>query len=381
MSWLFASPQEWPLFTEPVRSAVTAVAITASIAAAIGVVHAVNQRSRSLRRQVLAVMFAALALGAVVAGNLSWLMVLDGDGLVTVLAVLAITAFAAYALVVWATRPLGEDVARLEATVRSIEAGDFAVTTDVWRADELGHVARALDELAHRLDHLEHERAGFEAERTAMLSSVSHDLRTPIAALRAALEAVADGIAPDPRRYLRSMQRDVEALTSLVEDLFLLARLENGAVELQLGTVDLTEIADEAVEALAPVAESHGVRVVLEAGERVRAVGNAAALARVVRNLLDNALRHAPPGSPVVVRVGAVPGPRVSVVDQGPGFPAPFAARAFDRFTRADASRSRDTGGTGLGLAIARSVVEAHGGRIWIEAAPGGHVAFELPAA
>jgi signal transduction histidine kinase len=375
MSWSTA------LAAEPGRTAVAAVALAASVSAAVAFVRHVNRRARSLRRQVLALTLASLALGAAAAGALAWLMVLDPGGLATVLAVLGLTAVAASGLVVWASVPLGRDVARLEATVRRIEAGDREVTTDVVRADELGHVARALDGLAHRLDVLERERAGFEAERTAMLSSVSHDLRTPLAALRAALEAMADGLSPDPRRYLRAMQRDVEALTSLVEDLFLLARLENGAVELRLGTVDLTEIADEAVEALAPVAAAKDVRVVLDAGARVRATGNAAALARVVRNLLDNALRHAPPGSPVVVRVAADPGPRVSVVDQGPGFPEPFATHAFDRFTRADASRSRDTGGAGLGLAIARSVVEAHGGRIWIEAAPGGHVAFELPAA
>ena len=177
------------------------------------------------------------------------------------------------------------------------------------------------------------------------------------------------------------MQRDVEALTALVEDLFLLASLETDNIELPVATVDLTEIADEALEALAPVAAAHGVTLELDAGERVRADGNAAALARVIRNLVDNAIRHAPPGSVVTIRVSRGPGPRVQVIDQGPGFPEQFASEAFDHFTRADASRSRNTGGAGLGLAIARSVIEAHGGRIWIEASEGGHVAFELPAA
>jgi two-component system sensor histidine kinase BaeS len=295
--------------------------------------------------------------------------------------VLAVTAVFATLLALIASAPLGRDVRRLETTVRRIEHGDRTVRAEITRADELGHVARALDELTNRLDALERERAGFEAERTAMLSSVGHDLRTPLAALRAAVEALADGVAPDPDRYVRSMRRDVEALSALVDDFFLLARIESGRLDLLPAPVDLTEIADEAVEALAPVAAANGVTIRLVAGTHVRVNGNATALGRVIRNLVDNAVRHAPPGSAVRVEVSASGRPSVSVIDEGPGFPEDFSVQAFDRFTRADASRNRTTGGAGLGLAIARGLVEAHGGRIWIDGPPGGRVAFDLPAA
>jgi signal transduction histidine kinase len=100
-----------------------------------------------------------------------------------------------------------------------------------------------------------------------------------------------------------------------------------------------------------------------------------------VRNLIDNAVRHAPTGSVVRIAVGSDGRPSIRVVDEGPGFPPELGDEVFARFTRADASRSRATGGAGLGLAIARGLVEAHGGRIWIEAPPGGRVVFELPAA
>lgn len=306
-------------------------------------------------------------------------MVLDAGELGTVLGVLALTALLAVVLVVAATGPLGRDASTLEATVRRIEDGDRTVRAGVDRRDELGHLARAVDALNGRLAELEQERAGLEAERTAMLSSVSHDLRTPLAALRAATEALADGVAPDPDRYLRSMQRDVEALSQLVDDLFLLVRLENGRYDLHVADLDLTEVADEAIEALAPVAAERGVRVALDASGRVHASGSAAALGRVIRNLIDNALRHAPSGSTITVSVDADEAPRVRISDEGPGFPAEFVDAAFERFTRADASRTRVTGGAGLGLAIAHGLVEAHGGRIWIDDAPGGRVAFELP--
>jgi two-component system sensor histidine kinase BaeS len=368
------------LADKPVEAIVAFAGLVAGTVGAAFVLRRFMRRARSLRHQVLAVTLVALAIGAVAAVLLARLMVLDSTELGRVAGVLAITALFATLLVLLASMPLGRDARRLEATVRRIERGDRAVRTGVERADELGHVARALDELTARLDVLERERASYEAERTAMLSSVGHDLRTPLAALRVAVEAMADGVAPDPQRYLRSMRRDVEALSALVDDFFLLSRIEAGRLDLHPTTIDLTEIADEAIEALAPVAAARHVTVDLAAQARVHARGNPTALGRVIRNLIDNAIRYAPEGSQVRVIVGDHDSPSVHVVDDGPGFPDDFSAKAFERFTRADPSRARTTGGAGLGLAIARGLVEAHGGRIWVESPPGGHVAFELPA-
>jgi two-component system sensor histidine kinase BaeS len=369
------------LAAEPLDAAVAFAALALGTVLAAFVLRRLMRHARSLLHQVLAVTLAALAIGAIAAVFLARLMILDSAELARVASVFGVTAVFATLLVVIASAPLGRDVRSLEATVRKIEAGDRVVRTDVVRADELGHVAHAIDQLTARLDELERERAGYEAERTAMMSSVGHDLRTPLAALQVAVEALADGVAPDPTRYLRSMRRDIEALSALVDDFFLLARIEAGRLDLLPVTVDLTEIADEAVEALTPVAAASGVALVLVATTRVRVNGNPTALGRVIRNLIDNAVRHAPAGSEVRVEVRADGTPSVTVIDEGPGFPAGFSADAFERFTRADPSRNRTTGGAGLGLAIARGLVEAHGGRIWIEGPPGGRVAFELPAA
>jgi signal transduction histidine kinase len=377
---LGASPWSAAVADQPLKALAAAAAVVALTGVAAAALRRINRRSRSLRGQVLAITLTALRLGAASAGALSWLMIVDDSELGTVLSVLTVAAVAATGLVLLASAPLGRDAKRLEATVRRIEQGDREVRSEIDRVDELGHVAHALDDLTERLDELEKEQARFEAERAAMLSSVSHDLRTPIAALRVAVEALADGMAPDPGRYLSSMQRDIDALTSLVEDLFLLVRLDSGRYEMPATSVDLTEIVDEAMEALSPMAEDRNVELIMRAPGGVRIDGNAAALGRVIRNLLDNAIRHAPDRSAVSVIVEAEP-PRVRVVDEGPGFPSSFADHAFEHFTRADSSRNRGTGGAGLGLAIARGVIEAHGGHIWLEQPPGGHVAFELPAA
>ena len=363
----------------PVVGALGALA-TGTVAGAIAM-RRVLRRARSLRTHFLAVTIGALMLAALAAMLLARLMVLKAGETRNVLGVLGITAIFAIVLVLIASGPLGSDARRVEAAVRSVEGGDRAVRTAVNRQDELGHVARAFDQLTSRLGELEAERASIDAERTALLSSIGHDLRTPLAALQAALEALIDDVAPDRDRYLRSMQHDITALSALIDDLFLLARIESGRLELVRASVDLTELADEAVEALTPSAAAAQVQLVLDASESVRVLGNPVAVGRVIRNLVDNAVRHAPPGSAVRIVIDASGVPTIRVVDDGPGFPAAFVEQAFDRFTRADSSRTRATGGTGLGLAIARGLVETLGGRIWIEPPPGGRVAFELPRA
>jgi two-component system, OmpR family, sensor histidine kinase BaeS len=366
---------------QPVEAAATFVLLlAASVGAGIALREA-TRKTRRLRSLVLWITIASMVMAGAAALALARLMILDGGEAAAVIGVLAFTALFASVLAVVASGAVGRDARQVEATVRRVEAGDRAVRTDVDRSDELGRVARAFDELTARLDALERERVGFEAERRMMLSSVGHDLRTPLAALRAGIEALADGVAPDPDRYLRAMQRQVEVLGTLVDDLFLLSSIEAGRLEVISEPVDLAELAAEAVESMVPSAAARGVELVVDAPSAVAVVGSATAMGRVIRNLVDNAVRHSPPGSHVRVSVTDGPTAVVRVCDDGPGFTADFAARAFERFARAEPSRNRSTGGAGLGLAIARGLVEAHGGRIWIEQPPGGQVAFELPTA
>ena len=145
-------------------------------------------------------------------------------------------------------------------------------------ADELGHVARALDDLTGRLDTLERERATVKDERRTLLSSVGHDLRTPLASIRAAVEALVDGVAADPDRYLRAMQHDVTALTALVDDLFLLSKLDAGRADLDRVAVDLAELTDETLDSLAPIAAERGVELRLIAPTAVPVFGSPTAL-------------------------------------------------------------------------------------------------------
>lgn len=290
-------------------------------------------------------------------------------------AAVGVAAVAAYLL----ARPVARDARRIADAAAAVAAGDLDARTGVDRRDELGEAAAMFDEMVVRL-------GAVERERSLLLSSISHDLRTPLAALRASVEALRDGVAPDPQRYLTGMEQQVKALAVLVDDLHLHSRLESGTLELRTTRTDVTELVDEAIETLRPIAEQRSVRLRLDAPERVVVDADSGQLGRVVRNLLDNAIRHSPDDSEVradvlcLMPAGRPPVAVVRVTDEGLGFPDDFRARAFEPFTRADAARNVATGTAGLGLSIARGIVVAHGGTIAIGDGPGGVVEFRLPA-
>jgi signal transduction histidine kinase len=319
-----------------------------------------------------------LVLAAVIAGRQMFITTHD---LSLFLVFLGFGVVAALALGLNVGGPLTEDLARISETSSAIAAGDLGARTDVDRHDEAGQLARDVDVMAGALQTSEAARIREEEARRASLAAISHDLRTPLASMRVAVEALHDGLVEEPGRYLDSLEADIEALSRLVDDVFLLARLETGDIDLDVEEVDLTEIADEAIEVFRPIAISRGVTLRLEADARVLALGSAQALSRVVRNLIDNAIRHSPTPGEVIVAVGNGTGALCRVTDQGAGFSPGFVASAFERFSRDDRSRGRDLGGAGLGLAIARGYVNALNGRIWALPGPGGSVSFWLPSA
>ncbi len=337
--------------------------------------------ARSLRLTVvLLALSSVLLVGAAVSVSAS-MMFLSAHDLNLLLVVLGFGSGLGLAFGWMVARPLVRDLGAIRRTADAVAAGELTARTGVDRPDEVGVVASAVDDMAARLYDSDVARRRDERARREFLAAIGHDLRTPLAAMQAAVEALQDGIAPDPDRYLRSMDTDLAVLRSLVDDLFLLARIEAGELKVALLPVDLAELADEAIEAMEPVARRRNIHLRLETEGAVNTVGGPDALGRVIRNLVDNAIRHAPERSEVLVQVSNGQGARLEVVDRGPGFPAEFVESAFGSFVRADPSRARDTGGAGLGLAIAHGVVAAHGGEIWAAPGPGGRVGFRLPGA
>ncbi|MGH1503102.1 MAG: sensor histidine kinase [Acidimicrobiales bacterium] len=345
----------------------------AAVAAVVGL-PAVLQRM-PLRRSVPALAVIGPALAAV--GSLvgSAVMSLSGADVRPLLIVGALTGVVAIVVGLRLARPLTDDLTVVSDTVGAIAGGDRSARTGIDRGDELGELAATVDELAATLQRTEAEREAADSERRGVVSALSHDLRTPLASLLVSVDALEDGVA-DPATHLGSMRRNVDTLRRLVDDLFLLARADSGAMALQVEAVDLGELVDEALEAVGPSAHDAGVALAASIDAPVRLDADPGAIGRVLRNVLDNAIRF---GANVEVQVGTRAGAAVvDVVDDGPGFAPEFVDRAFERFSQADAARSGH-GGAGLGLATAQTLVAAHGGTITAHPGPGGRVTITLP--
>jgi signal transduction histidine kinase len=230
------------------------------------------------------------------------------------------------------------------------------------------------------------ERANREIEgaRRQLVAAASHDLRTPLASLRLLVESIDDGVATGEtrERYLRQIRTHVDILSGLVDDLFELSRIEAGEISWSIRQVELGALIDETVAAMRAQADARGVRVAADLPPgSLLAAADPEKLQRVLFDLIQNAIRHTPADGSVTVRARAQGrGVEVEVDDEGEGIAAADADRVFEAFYRGDASRGED--GAGLGLAIAKAIVEAHGGRIWLEPnPPGTRVRFTLRGA
>ena len=224
-----------------------------------------------------------------------------------------------------------------------------------------------------------------ERMRRDLIAAVSHDLRTPITSLRLLTEAITDDVVDSEtkRAYLGQMSTHLNAMSALIDDLFELSRLEAGDIAWSLEQVRLEELVGETVEAMRVQADARNVEVRAELPPGLRpAHGDPEKLQRVLFNLIQNAIRHTPADGSVVVRARpAGDAVEIEVADTGDGIVAEERERVFEPFFRGGAQAARPSNGAGLGLAISRAIVEAHGGRIWLEDAPRGtRVRFSLPS-
>jgi signal transduction histidine kinase len=236
------------------------------------------------------------------------------------------------------------------------------------RLAELREVSAEIERTSGRLAEARHRQLTLEHSRRELVAWVSHDLRTPLAGMRAMAEALEDGVASDPARYHRQIRLEVDHLSRMVDDLFELSRIQSGALRLTMERVQVGDLVAAVVSGARPLAEAGGVRL----GARVTPLdldGDAAGLNRVLGNLLVNAIRHTPSDGVIdVVAAGDDVEVVVSVTDRCGGLPDEELERVFEPGWRGSPARSRGPdgggGGAGLGLAIARGIIEAHAGRI-----------------
>ena len=269
-------------------------------------------------------------------------------------------------------RPLDQ----LRTASKRLAAGDLSARAVESGPRELLELGASFNEMASNIEQL------FDARRE-LVAWASHDLRTPLASLRAMTEALEDGLA-EPGEYVPAIRTQTEILSGLVDDLFELARIDAGALTLELRDAPLDELISRCLSSLDAEARAREVGLAsrVSADLFVRIAPDK--VERVLLNLLANAVRHSPRnGEVAVVAQTDTDHVIVAVEDTGNGLEPGASQRMFDRFWRADESRARASGGAGLGLAIAKGLVQAHGGTIWAENRNGGgaRVAFTLPLA
>ncbi|MYH40896.1 MAG: HAMP domain-containing histidine kinase [Chloroflexi bacterium] len=288
-------------------------------------------------------------------------------------------------------------VRALAGEVRALASGASAEEPDSGSGDargaedEVSELAGAVDDLRLALGRAERRRAEVERERTELTTALSHDLRTPLAAIRVAVDALDDGVVSEPSevaRYHALVRREVDRLARLIDDLFELARIEAGAAR-ELSRLELEEIASDVADGMTPLAERAGVRLLLLADPGLPALPlDGTLIERAIGNLLRNAIQHATPDSVIELRLqDAGGGVGVTVRNEGVPIAEGALPHIWERFYRAERARDQqsraDADGSGLGLTIVRAIAERHGGEVTASssAAGGTVLGFTLPPA
>ena len=296
------------------------------------------------------------------------------------LAVGALTLGALAVLALWLVRLSLRPLDRIGATADAIAAGDMSqrVADDDPRT-EVGRLGRTLNGMLDSIQRAFAERAESERRLRQFVGDASHELQTPLTSVRGYAELFRRGAAQRPddlETTMRRIEAEAARMGVLVDDLLLLARLDEGR-PLERRPVDLTRLVGELVGDARVVEPDRPIELVTE--RPVVLQGDDVRLRQVVGNLLSNARAHTPAGAPVTVRVLERDGEAVvEVADSGPGLAPEHAQRVFERFFRADASRARTSGGSGLGLSIVSAITEAHGGRAEVESVPGHGTTFRV---
>ncbi|MGA7396179.1 MAG: HAMP domain-containing sensor histidine kinase [Solirubrobacterales bacterium] len=316
----------------------------------------------------------------------AWQMFVSGhDAIVVSVMATVIGAVALRAGAVFSSGVV-EDVDSLRDGLEMVGEGRRDIAVEVGGRDELEQLAESVNAMIERLGAEEDRRAEADEARRRLVASVSHDIRTPLSTLRLLVESIDDGVATGETRdrYIGQLRAHVNVLSSLVDDLFELSRIEAGDISWTISRIDLDSLVGDTVDAMRVQADVRGISVNTDLpGDGIAAVANPEKVQRVLFNLIQNAIRHTPADGSVTVRARSLSDEvEVEVSDDGSGINEDDRPFIFEPFFRGGTDTSRTSDGAGLGLAVSRAIVEAHGGRIWLESSPSGtNMRFTLQSA
>ncbi len=367
------------------RDTLAVIGIAAGWSFAVGLAGAVLAwalRRRSVRWS--AAILGLVAVGGIVAGvvGTARAMFLSDHDFTVVITVCAVSGVVSVGFALWlGERVVGAARGLRDAATRFGEGGQFVAPSSAPR--ELAEISRELTRSGDLLQQASERERRLEESRRELVAWVSHDLRTPLAGIRAMAEALEDSIAEDPARYRAQMRSEVDRMVRMVDDLFELSRIHAGALQLSLETVPVGDLVSEAIAGADPVARAKRVRVGGSVEDDVLVRADPGALARVVSNLVMNAIRHTPADGIVEIHARAHgDGVELRVTDACGGIPDGDLDRVFDVAWRGSHARTPGADiGAGLGLAIVKGIVEAHRGTVAVSNhAPGCRFVVRLPA-
>jgi signal transduction histidine kinase len=339
----------------------------------------------------LLVLLVGFTVGVIVLNTwlVSQIVFMDSYYLGLMVVVLGFAGLSAFSFGYFAARTMTDRLFALCEAADDVSGGDLGTRLDVQGQDEIAQLTRAFNEMARRLEDVDAQKRRLEQTRRDLVAWVSHDLRTPLTSMRVMLEALADGIIQDEAtrtRYLRSSLAEIEHLSHLIDDLFELAQLDVGHLQLDYQQIAIDELLHDALSGMRLRAEQKQITLTGSVAADVGRVQIAPdKIQRVLNNLLENAIRYTPAGERVTVRVfvNADNDVQVDVQNTGVYIDDDTLPNLFQSFYRGDKSRAQTDNerGAGLGLAIARGFVQAHGGRIRAASDPaeGTTFSFTLP--
>jgi signal transduction histidine kinase len=303
-------------------------------------------------------------------------MYLSLDATVLLSTITLVVAVISFLIHFFMTRPIEQSILRITQESRRIAEGDFQVAVPAIGPVEFQLLATQFNEMSKKLEESFQQIRTSEVLRRELVANVSHDLRTPMAAIQSFVEALQDDIINDEQtfqRYLATIRLETKRLNLLIDDLFELSRLESGGVAFEPQAAYLDDLILETLESQTIQIEDKHLLISVDLPDRLPPVSIMSfKMKNVLANLLQNAIRYSPKSSQI--RIWAVELDeyiKVAIQDQGEGIDLTEQSRIFERFYRTDKSRNREKGGAGLGLAIVKSTVELHGGRVGVESEPG----------
>jgi signal transduction histidine kinase len=368
-----------------VSLAAVAIAVVAVIAG-IGMLRVLAGRQIGV---LLAVIVAVTVITSLsVCAAVAVLMIGDSTDREVILELLVLSGFSGLVVATFLGRSFTRASKRLLDSVAEVgDSGIFTPPDGVLPA-ELSGLSLGLAEAHERLGRARAREQALEASRRELVAWVSHDLRTPLAGLRAMAEALEDQVVTDPREvshYHSQIRRETDRLTAMIDDLFELSKIHSGTLRLSRRLVGLEDVVAEVVASTEPMARAKGIRLGGSAVRGMPVLIDSAEMGRAVRNLVTNAIRHTRPQGTIEV-IGEIQGGLacVSVSDECGGIPDADLPRVFDVAFRGESARTPDPqgGGAGLGLSIARGIVDAHSGQITVyNTGPGCQFTIRLPLA